>query len=105
GGTLEAGGIVHLTDRGATSGEFGMGGNGSTHHASWGGGGGGAGYYGGSGGTAIEDHNNGHSGSGGGGSSFAGDATHVEMLADQRIGNGTLYLYYSDAEAAEATLF
>ncbi len=99
GGTLEVGGIVHLTDRGATSGEFGMGGNGSTHRASWGGGGGGAGYYGGSGGTATEDHNNGR------GSSFAGDVTHIEMLADQRIGNGTLYLYYSDVEAAEATLF
>ncbi len=104
GGTFETGGIVHFTDRGATSGQLGLGGNGSTNHASWGGGGGGAGFYGGSGGTSTEDHNNGHSGSGGGGSSYTGTATQTQLMADQRIGNGMLFIYFSDSETTEATV-
>lgn len=102
GGEPHAGGAVYNTDREATPGEFGLGGSGSTNHASWGGGGGGAGYYGGGGGTAVADHSSGHAGSGGGGSSFAGDAADVLLLAGQRIGNGMLVLTYSNTDELRA---
>ncbi len=102
GGTADAGGSVFSTDRGATSGSFGFGGNGSTDHPSWGGGGGGAGYYGGSGGTATADHNYGHAGGGGGGSSFVGDLKSAEMRANEKSGNGILSIHYSDPAGATA---
>lgn len=102
GGMAEAGGVVFTSDRGATSGTLGLGGNGSTGHPSWGGGGGGAGYYGGSGGTATEDHNYGHAGGGGGGSSFVGDLKNAEMRANEKSGNGVLSIHYGNTAVATA---
>lgn len=102
GGTAEAGGAVFATDRGATPGTLGAGGNGSTDHPSWGGGGGGAGYFGGSGGTATADHNYGHAGGGGGGSSFVGDLKDAEMRSGEKSGNGVLSIHYSDPAGSTA---
>lgn len=102
GGSAIAGGMVFATDRGATPGALGVGGNGSTNHPSWGGGGGGAGYYGGSGGTATADHNYGHAGGGGGGSSFVGDLKDAEMRENEKSGNGILSIHYSDPLGATA---
>lgn len=94
GGTNSAGGAVATTERGATAGEFGIGGNGSTNSDSQGGGGGGAGYYGGSGGTATADHEAGHAGSGGGGSSYVGGVTEGVTIPAQRIGTGLAVIFY-----------
>jgi len=96
GGTLLAAGGVFTTDRGATPGTSGMGGNGSTGLPSWGGGGGGAGYYGGGGGTATADHNEGFSGGGGGGSSYFGSLTETDAIANQRNGNGVMVIYHDN---------
>lgn len=103
-GRFDAGGIVFSTDRGASAGAFGQGGNGSSNQASWGGGGGGAGYYGGSGGTATQDHPDGQSGSGGGGSSFIGGLSDGSMLADQRIGHGMVTINYANPAGETAYL-
>jgi len=93
GGTQTAGGSAH-TDRNATSGGWGYGGNGSTNYNAWGGGGGGGGYYGGGGGTSTIDHNSGYSGGGGGGSSYIGGVTSGSTTAGQRSGNGRILISY-----------
>lgn len=104
GGTIYAGGAVATTERGATAGEFGIGGNGSTNSDSHGGGGGGAGYYGGSGGTATTDHLAGHSGSGGGGSSYVGGVTEGVTIPSQRIGTGLAVIFYPNVAMEESYL-
>ncbi len=69
-GTQNAAGTCYETVRGATSGAFGVGGNGSTNHNAAGGGGGGGGWYGGGGGVSTVDHGSGWSSGGGGGSAY-----------------------------------
>jgi hypothetical protein len=93
GGTQSAGGSAH-TDRNATAGGLGYGGNGSTNYNAWGGGGGGGGYYGGGGGTSTVDHGSGYSGGGGGGSSYTGGVTSGSTTARQRSGNGQIKITY-----------
>jgi hypothetical protein len=93
GGTQSAGGGVH-TDRNATSGGYGYGGNGSTNYNAWGGGGGGGGFYGGGGGTSTVDHGSGYSGGGGGGSSYTGGVTSGSTTSGSRSGNGQIKITY-----------
>jgi len=102
GATLEMGGWAVTTERGATNGYLGSGGDGSTNHAANGGGGGGGGLYGGSGGTSTADHDNGEAGGGGGGSSFYYGMHEPIMLADENSGDGMLTISYSDPNGMQA---
>ena len=72
-----------LTIRGATSGIFGFGGNGSTKYLAWGGGGGGGGWFGGGGGSSSENHSHGWSGGGGGGSGYVGGVINGYTIANE----------------------
>ena len=89
GGTQTAGGTAYYTNRGATNGTLGQGGNGSTNYNAAGGGGGGGGYYGGGGGTSTQNHGSGWSAGGGGGSGYIGGVSGGTTQAGVRSGNGS----------------
>jgi hypothetical protein len=86
GGTQTVGGAAYSTSRGATHGEIGLGGHGSTGYDAAGGGGGGGGWYGGGGGTSTQNHGSGYSGGGGGGSSYFD-----ELRVSEFVTNGGLH--------------
>lgn len=89
-GTSSSGGAPYYTNRGATAGSLGVGGNGSTGYNAAGGGGGGAGYYGGGGGTSTQNHGSGWSSGGGGGSGYVDTSkfTNIGGISGQRSGDG-----------------
>ena len=102
GGNQESGGTVY-SGSGATNGDLGLGGQGSSNPQAWGSGGGGSGYYGGAGGSSTLTHNEGggYCGGGGGGSGYIGgvwSSPEYDIVAETKpgtnMGNGYIIISF-----------